>query len=154
MTETGELERERTSADEPLDHVDIYDEDGLVRQDYLALIGEALEAEDVEYLRHNVARLHESELGDLLESLEADQRHALVRLAGDAFDFTALTEVDEAIRHIVARASAVGKPVAIYAQSAERAKGFLEMGAKLVTVMSDTAFLRGAAQSALSVLGR
>ena len=63
-------------------------------------------------------------------------------------------EVDEAIRHIVARASAVGKPVAIYAQSAERAKAFLDMGAKLVTVMSDTAFLRSAAQSALKILSR
>ena len=39
-------------------------------------------------------------------------------------------------------------------ESAARAKGFLEMGARLVTVMSDTAFLRGAAQSALTVLGR
>jgi 4-hydroxy-2-oxoheptanedioate aldolase len=63
-------------------------------------------------------------------------------------------EVDEAIRHIVARASSVGKPVAIYAQSAERAKAFLDMGAKLVTVMSDTAFLRAAAQTALTQLGR
>jgi 4-hydroxy-2-oxoheptanedioate aldolase len=63
-------------------------------------------------------------------------------------------EVDEAIRHIVARASSVGKPVAIYAQSAERAKAFLDMGAKLVTVMSDIAFLRAAAQTALTQLGR
>lgn len=99
MAETGELERERLSpATEAQDAVDIYDEDGLVRQDYLALIGEALEAEDVEFLRHNVARLHETELGDLIEALEPDERYALVRLAGDAFDFTALTEVDEAIR--------------------------------------------------------
>ncbi len=50
MAETGELERERLSPSaETHDHVDIYDEDGLVRQDYLALIGEALEAEDVEF---------------------------------------------------------------------------------------------------------
>lgn len=58
-------------------------------------------------------------------------------------------EVDAAMRHIVARASAVNKPVAIYAASAERAKAFVEMGARLVTVMSDTAFLRTAAQQAL-----
>lgn len=60
--------------------------------------------------------------------------------------------VDEAIRHIVARASAVNKPVAIYAQSAERAKAFVGMGAKLVTVMSDTAMLRAATQVALKVI--
>jgi len=63
-------------------------------------------------------------------------------------------EVDQAIRHIIARASAAGKPVAIYAQSAERAKAFLDMGAKLVTVMSDSAFLRSAAQGALKAVGR
>ncbi|KPF66917.1 hydroxyacid aldolase [Bosea sp. AAP35] len=63
-------------------------------------------------------------------------------------------EVDDAIAHIIARASAVGKPVAIYAQSAERAKGFLGMGAKLVTVMSDSGFLRSAAQTALKILSR
>ena len=34
------------------------------------------------------------------------------------------------MRNRTARASAVGKPVAIYAQSAERAKSFLDMGAK------------------------
>lgn len=61
-------------------------------------------------------------------------------------------EVDEAIRHIVARASAVNKPVALYAQSAERAKAFVEMGAKFVAVMGDAVFLRAAAQSALKVI--
>ncbi|HEV7261341.1 MAG TPA: aldolase/citrate lyase family protein [Bosea sp. (in: a-proteobacteria)] len=63
-------------------------------------------------------------------------------------------EVDQAIRHIIARASAAGKPVAIYAQSGERAKAFLDMGAKLVTVMSDSAFLRSAADAALKLVGR
>ena len=61
-------------------------------------------------------------------------------------------EVDDAIRHIVARASAVNKPVAVYAQSAERAKAFLDMGAKLVTVMSDMVFLRTAAKTALATV--
>jgi magnesium transporter len=99
MTEAGELERERVSAaEQAAEPVDIYDEDGSVRQVYLGLMGAAIEREDVAYLRHDVARLHESELGDLLESLDPDQRHALVRLLGDAFDFTALTEVDETIR--------------------------------------------------------
>ena len=67
---------------------------------------------------------------------------------GSKIDPTA-PEVDDAIRHIVARASAVNKPVGIYAASAERAKAFVEMGARFVTVMSDTAFLRTGAQAAL-----
>lgn len=58
-------------------------------------------------------------------------------------------EVDDAIAHIIARASAAGKPTAIYAQSAERAKAFVDMGARFVTVMSDLALLRAATQAAL-----
>lgn len=61
-------------------------------------------------------------------------------------------EVDDAIRHIVARASAANKPVAVYAPSAERAKAFVGMGAKLVTVMSDSGLLRAATQAALKVI--
>jgi 4-hydroxy-2-oxoheptanedioate aldolase len=70
---------------------------------------------------------------------------------GKRIDATA-PEVDEAIKHIVARASAAGKPVAVYAPSAERAKAALDLGARMVTVMSDTAMLRAAAQAALKVV--
>lgn len=77
---------------------EIYDEDGVIQGDYVARIGAAIADNDVLYLKDQVADLHESELGDLIESLQPEQRHALVRLLGDDFDFTALTEVDEAIR--------------------------------------------------------
>lgn len=63
-----------------------------------------------------------------------------------------IPEVDEAIRHIVARASAVGKPVAVYAQSPERAKDFFRMGAKVVTLMSDGVLLRYGTQAALKII--
>ena len=99
MSEAGELDRERASVvEDQQESVDIYDEDGSVRQDYLGLIGHAIGERDAVFLRQTVAHLHESELGHLLESLNSDQRHALVSLLGDAFDLTALTEVDEAIR--------------------------------------------------------
>lgn len=45
-----------------------------------------------------MAPLHASDVGDVLESLDADERLALVRLLGDRFDFSALTEVDESVR--------------------------------------------------------
>ncbi|WP_156462541.1 magnesium transporter [Rhizobium sp. Leaf262] len=77
---------------------DIYSEDGSIRSDFLAMVGAAIADRDVLFLRQNVARLHESELGDLLESILPEQRHAMVRLLGSDFDMTALTEVDEAIR--------------------------------------------------------
>jgi len=83
----------------PEDHgPDIYDEDGVIGSGYVARVGAAIADRDVLFLKDIVSHLHESELGDLIESLQPDQRHALVRLLGDDFDFAALTEVDEAIR--------------------------------------------------------
>ena len=45
-----------------------------------------------------VAPLHAADLGDVLESLDAGERLHLVRLLGDRFDYSALTEVDESVR--------------------------------------------------------
>lgn len=83
---------------EDLGYADIYAEDGSIRSDYLMHVGAAIADRDLLYLRQNVARLHESELGDLLEAIQVDQRRALVSLLGNDFDMAALTEVDEAIR--------------------------------------------------------
>ncbi len=74
-----------------------------------------------------------------------------IALSGGASVNASAKEVDEAVRHIVARANAVKKPVAFYAASAERAKEGIALGARLVTVMSDTGFLRSAAQAALKI---
>ena len=101
MTEPADREEDIAAsapAPEAMDHDEIYGEDGSIRQDYLTAIGAAIADRDVLFLREHVVRLHESELGDLLESISAPQRHALVSLLGDDFDFAALTEVDEAIR--------------------------------------------------------
>jgi len=78
--------------------LDIYNEDGAVRQDFLAHVGAAIADRDTITLRRDVADLHQSELGDLLEALLAEQRHALVDLLGRDFDFSSLTEVDDTIR--------------------------------------------------------
>jgi len=96
MSDIDEEDRARIRSDETA--ADIYAEDGSVRADFLALVGAAIADRDVLYLRQHVARLHESELGDLLEAIQPEQRLALVRLLGADFDLTALTEVDEAIR--------------------------------------------------------
>ena len=77
---------------------DVYDEDGFVAQPFREKIETAIEADDAEFLHQEVGRLHESELGDLLEALDPRDRQSLVRLMGDQFDYTSLTEVDEAIR--------------------------------------------------------
>ncbi len=77
---------------------DIYTETGAVRPDFLVMIGAAIADRDVIYLRQHVARLHGSELGDVIEALIPEQRIALIRLLGTDFDMAALTEVDESIR--------------------------------------------------------
>jgi len=79
-------------------HADIYNEDGVVRSSFLSQIGAAIADRDVLALKADVGKLHQSELGDLLEALLPEQRRALVDLLGNDFDFSALTEVDDAIR--------------------------------------------------------
>ncbi|KAB0538945.1 MULTISPECIES: magnesium transporter [Pseudochrobactrum] len=77
---------------------DVYDEDGSVSEALVTRIEVALEARDADLLRDEVRDLHPSELGHLLEALDATERQSLVELLGEEFDFEALTEVDEAIR--------------------------------------------------------
>ncbi|WP_309085017.1 magnesium transporter [Chelativorans sp.] len=76
----------------------IYNEDGSVSAHFLAHVGAAIADRDTLALREDVGSLHQSEIGDLLSALMPEQRRALVQLMGAEFDFTALTEVDEAIR--------------------------------------------------------
>lgn len=45
-----------------------------------------------------MAPLHMADVGDVLESLDHEERLRLVRLLGDRFDYSALTEIDESIR--------------------------------------------------------
>ena len=99
MSNIGGQDGDRIPVDEDVyDGFDIYAEDGSVRSDYLMHVGAAVADRDLLYLRQHVARLHASEMGDLLEAIQQDQRRALVSLLGDDFDLSALTEVDEAIR--------------------------------------------------------
>ncbi|PYE28344.1 Mg2+ transporter MgtE [Rhizobium sp. PP-WC-2G-219] len=99
MSNTGDdMETRVLEADDAYDGADIYAEDGSVRSDYLMHVGAAIADRDVLYLRQHVARLHASEMGDLLEAINPEQRRAMVSLLGDDFDLSALTEVDEAIR--------------------------------------------------------
>ncbi|MVA97954.1 magnesium transporter [Nitratireductor sp. CAU 1489] len=85
------------NAREPVE-AGLYSDDGVIRPTFLAHIGAAIADRDVLTLKQDVAGLHQSELGDLIEALLPEQRRALVDLLGDDFDFTALTEVDDAIR--------------------------------------------------------
>ena len=74
------------------------DADGAIRADLVERVAVAIEASDVETLRTLVSEMHEADAGDLIEALDPELRPRLIELMGDAFDFTALTQVDDAIR--------------------------------------------------------
>ena len=76
----------------------IYTMDDTLHPDFVSKVRELILAEDALQLAREIEPLHESELGDLLEAIDADERIMLVGLTGDRFDFASLTEVDEAIR--------------------------------------------------------
>ena len=74
------------------------DEEGAVREEFVTRVAQAIEAGRVDELRELTTDLHEADLGALVEALEPEQRPRLVELLGLHFDFTALTEVDDAVR--------------------------------------------------------
>lgn len=77
MSNTGDDDR---GSDEiaVYDGSDIYADNGSVRSDFLMHVGAAIADRDTIYLRQHVAGLHSSELGDLLEAIQPEQRLALV----------------------------------------------------------------------------
>lgn len=74
------------------------DDEGQIRPEFLSHVTAAIEAGDAVFLHDLAGDMHEADLGELLEALAPDLRPKLVELAGDAFDFSALTEVDEGVR--------------------------------------------------------
>ncbi len=74
------------------------DEQGAIRSEFLDQVTQAIQRNDAEGLRRLAGELHEADTGDLLEALDAEYRPRLIELLGPEFDFTALTEVDDAVR--------------------------------------------------------
>ena len=72
--------------------------DGSIRKTFVKSVARRIETGDATGLRELVGDLHEADMGDLIEALEPEQRPRLVSLLGIDFDFTALTEVDDAVR--------------------------------------------------------
>lgn len=73
-------------------------EDGELMPEFLARVSEAVGQSDQVALKALVEDLHEADLGDLIEALDSEDRARLIALLGADFDFSALTEVDDAIR--------------------------------------------------------
>ncbi|HZT25417.1 MAG TPA: magnesium transporter [Pseudolabrys sp.] len=72
--------------------------DGSIRKAFVKSIARSIETGDAAGLRAQLGGLHEADMGALLDVLSQEQRPRLVELLGIDFDFTALTEVDDAVR--------------------------------------------------------
>jgi magnesium transporter len=81
-----------------LERFPMRDAEGDIRPEFVAEVSRAVQAADAAFLRECVGELHEADLGDLIEALDADERVSLVELTGADFDFSALNEVDDAVR--------------------------------------------------------
>ena len=71
---------------------------GEIRPEFVEQVKAAIEASDAPALRALASDLHEADMGDVLEALDAEHRPLLIELMGSEFDFTALTEVDVTVR--------------------------------------------------------
>lgn len=79
-------------------HDSVRDEAGAIAEAFRAAVQYAIGERDVDRLKELTGGLHEADMGDLLEALDGDERRRLIELLGSAFDFTALTELDETMR--------------------------------------------------------
>ena len=78
--------------------VELRGEDGALREEFVQRVRESVEAADRPAVLALVGDLHEADVGAVIEGLDPDLRPRLVELMGRAFDFTALTEVDDTVR--------------------------------------------------------
>ncbi len=78
--------------------VALRDEDGALREEFVERVREAVDAGDSKVVLALVGDLHEADAGAVIEALDPALRPRLVELMGRAFDFTALTQVDDTVR--------------------------------------------------------
>ncbi|MCJ7788169.1 MAG: magnesium transporter, partial [Methyloceanibacter sp.] len=78
--------------------VQLRDEEGGIRPDFLHAVSAALDENDAAKVRELTLKLHEADLADLIELLRPEQRELLIDALGEDFKAAALTELDEAVR--------------------------------------------------------
>lgn len=78
--------------------VQLRDEEGDIRPDFLHAVSDALEADESARARALTIDLHEADLADLIQVLRPDERAALIEVLGDDFKAAALPELDEPVR--------------------------------------------------------
>lgn len=78
--------------------VQLRDEEGSIRSDFLHAVSDALEAGDTARARTLTLDLHEADLADLIQLLRPEERASLIDALGEDFKAAALPELDEAVR--------------------------------------------------------
>ncbi len=76
----------------------VRDDSGMISQDLVELIETAIEEENRDLLVSLTQDLHEADLGDIIEALNPRDHSSFIELLGDAFDYTALVELDDSLR--------------------------------------------------------
>ncbi len=89
--------------------VQLRDEEGALRSDFLHAVEAALEAHDAQRVRELTLKLHEADLADLIQLLRPDQRAILIAMLGRDFNAAALSELDEGVRDQVLEAMSTEK---------------------------------------------
>ena len=84
--------------------VELRDEEGGIRSDFLHAVVFALDDEDAAKVRGLTMPLHEADLADLIQLLRPEQRGLLISTLGDDFKPGALPELDESVRDQVIEA--------------------------------------------------
>src|SRR5262249_53797472 len=78
--------------------VELRDEEGGIRADFLHAVEAALDAGETTKVRELTLPLHEADLADLIKLLRPEQRAELVAILGEDFNAAALPELDESVR--------------------------------------------------------
>ena len=74
------------------------DEEDALNPAFVEAVSDALQADNRPRLTALVGDLHESDLGDVIQTLAQEERERLVTTLGEDFDWAALTEVDDNVR--------------------------------------------------------
>lgn len=74
------------------------DGEGRLNSEWIERVRGLIAHDGVDELREMMAPLKEADVGDVLEALNSANRLALIKLLGDEFDYSSLTEVDEVVR--------------------------------------------------------
>ncbi len=92
------MSQSQKQADKNFTIPELHDENGVISTNWLNEIKKAIISSDKKRVKQLMADVHTADVGDVLEALKADYRLKLISLLGDDFDYSALTEVDEAVR--------------------------------------------------------